>query len=243
MTTEDDWKRWCERFDRTHNGVIRLFHDRAIWRIILAMLEANKHVTRGGFGEYWLGSCYTASQLISIRRETGADSDSIGIRRSLNSLEGNPRVATRAWHRQQIVQRGHQGEDLDCLASGFNRFAAPGQPFIDPALVRQDITALQAVITRVNRYTNKTLAHRDDDISRGAPRAPDITWAELDAAIDAIGTIHKKYFSLRHPGESLWALTPLTPPGWIRLFGTAWMPPGFCMPDDLGFEPSGAPAY
>lgn len=50
------------------------------------MLGANKDVTRGGFGEYWLGSCYTASQLIGIRRETGADSRSIGIRRSLNSL-------------------------------------------------------------------------------------------------------------------------------------------------------------
>jgi hypothetical protein len=79
VTAQDDWQCWCDRFDKTHNDVIRLFHDRAIWRTILAMLDANPKVARGGFGEYWLESCYTDSMLIGIRRETGADSDSIGV--------------------------------------------------------------------------------------------------------------------------------------------------------------------
>lgn len=34
-------KRWCDQFDKLHNGVIQLFRDRAIWRTILAMLDAN----------------------------------------------------------------------------------------------------------------------------------------------------------------------------------------------------------
>lgn len=72
---------------------------------------------------------------------------------------------------------------------------------------------------------------------------PDITWAELDGAIDAIGRIHKKYYSLRHPGEPLGALTPLASPGWIQMFGTAWMPHGFIPPDDLSFETPRRPAY
>ena len=71
MTAQVDWQRWCDRFDRLHNGILRLFHDRGIWRTILAMLETNPRVARGGFGEYWLGSCYTDSMLIGIRRETG----------------------------------------------------------------------------------------------------------------------------------------------------------------------------
>jgi len=36
-----DWHRRCDRFDKIHNGVIRLFHDRAIWLPILTMLDAN----------------------------------------------------------------------------------------------------------------------------------------------------------------------------------------------------------
>lgn len=239
MTAQDDWQLWCQRFDKTHNGVIRLFHDRAIWRTILAMFDANPKVARGGFGEYWLGSCYTDSLLIGIRRETGADRDSIGLRRALVGLTSNPRMATRTWYVQQIRQRDHQGQEdwLAELDAGFNVFAAPGQPFIDAALVQQDITALEAVIRRVNAYTTKTIAHRDD-ILRAAPATPAVTWAELDAALDAVGNIHKKYYRLCHPGEALGGLTPLISPGWIEMFGTAWMPPGFTMPDHFDFDPA-----
>lgn len=58
------WEGWCGRFDQVENGVLRLFHDRMIWRTILAMLDQNREVQRGGFGEHWLGWCYTTTQLI-----------------------------------------------------------------------------------------------------------------------------------------------------------------------------------
>ena len=107
----------------------------------------------------------------------------------------------------------------------------------DAARIRQDIGALEAVISRVNTYTTKTIAHRDDN-PRRVPAAPAVTWAELDAAVDAVGGIYKKYYRLRHPGEALGALTPLKSPGWIQMFQTAWMPPGFIPPDGLDFEPA-----
>lgn len=241
MTAQDDWQRWCDRFDKIHNGVLRLFHGRAIWRTILAMLDANPLVARGGFGEYWLGSCYTDSMLIGIRRETGADSDSIGILRSLRGLASNPRMARRDWYEQRIRQGDHRGRgawELGELDGGFNIFAGPGQPFIDASRVKQDITALETVISRVNTFTTKTIAHRDD-VLRGAPAAPAVTWGELDVALDAVGSIYKKYYRLRHPGEALGALTPLRSPAWIEMFQTAWMPPGFTLPDHHEFEPSG----
>jgi hypothetical protein len=169
-----------------------MFHDRAIWRTILAMLNANPKVARGGFGEYWPGSCYTDSLLIGIRRETGGDRGSIGLLRSLKALTSNPRMATRAWYVQQVRLRDHQGWDVRALAEldpGFDRYAGPGRPFIDPALVQQDISALEAVITHLNTYTSKAIAHRDDDVQRRVRVAPPVTWAELDAALDAVGCL------------------------------------------------------
>jgi hypothetical protein len=242
VTLQDDWQRWCDRFDKLHNGVIRLFHDRAIWRTILAMLDANPGIARGGFGEYWLGSCYTDSMLIGIRRETGADGGSIGLQRCLAGLSAAPRIARRDWYEHQVRQRGHQdwdGWDLAAIDAAFDIFAAPGQPFIDATRVTKDIAALEAVISRVNAYTTKSIAHRDDkpDLIL-LPAAPPVTWAELDAALDAVGGIYKKYYRLRHPGEVLGALTPLISPGWIQMFQTAWMPIGFTPPDDLDFEPA-----
>ena len=193
------------------------------------MLDANPQVARGGLGEYWLGSCYTDSMLIGIRRETGADNESIGIRRSLNSLASSPRMATRSGYEQEARQR-NQGRDaweLAELDAAFNIFAAPGQPFIDSARVRQDITALDAVISRVNTYTSKAIAHRDDtrrECPWGVPVGLAVTRGELDAAVDAVGNIYKKYYRLRHAGEALGILTPLKSPGWIQMFETAWMP-------------------
>lgn len=238
VRAEDDWQRWCARFDQTEKGVLRLFHDRAIWRTILAMLD-NSEVNRGSFGEHWLGWCYTTTQLIAVRRECDADSSSAGILRSLKALASTPRMATRSWYIQQINQREHGDLDPQQSDAGFNMFAAASAPFISTALVQRDIDALSAVITKVNTFTTKNLAHRDDITSR-AP-APAVTWGELDSAIDAVGNMHKKYYRLRHPGESLGALTPLISPGWIQMFGTAWMRPGFTMPDDLSFEPHTCP--
>jgi hypothetical protein len=48
VTAQDDWQRWCDRFDKTHNGILRLFHDRAIWWTILVMFDANPAVARNG---------------------------------------------------------------------------------------------------------------------------------------------------------------------------------------------------
>jgi hypothetical protein len=238
VAAQDDWQRWCDDFDKLHNGILRLFHDRAIWRTILAMFDANPGVARGGFGEYWLGSCYTDSMLIGIRRETGDDARSIGILRSLSKLAGKPQIASRFWYEQEVRQRnqGRDAENLAELDSGFNIFAAPGQPFIDAARVRQDIATLKAVIKRVNDYTNKTIAHRADD-PRGVPADSAVTWGELDAALDAVGNIYKKYYRLRHAGEAFGILTPLKSPACVQMFQTAWMPSGFILPDNLAFEP------
>jgi hypothetical protein len=53
----------------------------------------------------------------------------------------------------------------------------------------------------------------------------------------AVGTIHKKYYSLCYPGEALGSLTPLKTREWTRLFDTAWMPPGFVAPHEFEFDP------
>lgn len=89
----------------------------------------------------------------------------------------------------------------------------------------------------MNIFTNKVLAHRDDRVGCGAPAVPPVTWADLDDAIDTVGKIHKKYYSLRHPGESLGTLTPIKSREWTRLFDKAWKSADFEVPNDLDFNP------
>jgi hypothetical protein len=100
---------------------------------------------------------------------------------------------------------------------------------------------LKAVIGRVNAYTTKAIPHRDDAIAREGPAALAVTWGELDAALDALGNIHKKYYRLCHPGEALGGLTPLISPGWMEMFRTAWMPASFTPPRAMDCGTRGSP--
>jgi hypothetical protein len=234
---EDEWQRWCARFDQAHNGVIRLFHDRSVWRTIRQMIDTNSAVHQTGIAENWLAWCYTTTQLIGIRRECAGDRDSVGYRRLLNGLASNPRMATRSWYKAELRIRGIDGEDLDRLSADFDRFTQPASPFVDSRLILDDLERLETVVAKAENYTNKMLAHRTDKLSEsGAIEPPPITWEELDTAINTIGQIHRKYYRLRFPATDLWHLTPLTHPGWDRMFDTAWKAAGFVPLDDLSFE-------
>lgn len=236
MTFEEQWQAWCARSDETHNGVVLLFHNRAVWRTIRKMIDTNPAVEQTGFAENWLARCYTTTQLVGIRRECDGDKDSIGLRRSLKHLSGTPRMATREWYRSELLSRtpGLTEDDLAWRMAGFDDFAGPGKAFIDARLVEEDIARLEAALEKAETYTNKVIAHRDD-IRNTAP-AP-ITWGDLDSALNTVGEIHRKYFKLRHAGGILPVITPIPQGfGWDKMFETAWKPEGFVPPDDLSFE-------
>ena len=238
MTREEQWQAWCARFDETHHGVILLFHNRAVWRTIRAMIDTNPAVRRTGFAENWLARCYTTTQLVGMRRECDDDSGSIGLRRSLKQLASAPRMATRAWYRSELLARtpDRTPDDLARLVTGFDEFAEPSAAFIDPRRVQADMDRLEAALAKAETYTNKVIAHRDD--VRGAATAPaPITWGELDNALNTVGAVHRKYFKLRHAGTHLGSLTPIPQDlGWDKMFDTAWKPEGFVAPDDLSFD-------
>lgn len=231
MTRQEEWQSWCERFDETHHGVIVLFHDRAVWRTTRAMIDTNPVIRQTGTVENWLARCYTTTQLVGIRRECDGDKTSIGIRRALTHLAGCPRIATRAWYAEELARRDpdRTPEELDRLVAGFDQFAGPGKAFVDPALVKLDLERLSTAVEKAETYTNKVLAHRDD-VTSGTMAATHLTWGDLDSAINMIGEIHKKYYTLRHPATMLGTLTPLAPLGWDTMFETPWKPVGFVPP-------------
>lgn len=240
-TNAEQWQTWRDRFEQRHRGVLRLFYDRGIWRSIQAMLDQNPAVPRGGLGEQWLASCYATSQLIGMRRETDDDKGTTGMLRALRNLEGRPRMVTRAWYEQQIRTDfpGRETWEYDEMNALFNQFADRGKAYIDIGRVTADIARLTGVIDRVKTYTNKVIAHREAKITVGATTALPIIWDELDDALNNIGAIHAKYYSLSRPGQTHPILTPYIPPMWMHMFGTAWMSPGFTPPDYLDNNPPG----
>lgn len=62
-----------------------------------------------------------------------------------------------------------------------------------------------------------------------------MTWDEINTAIDVIGEIWKRYYTLRRPAHQLSAMTPSLHPGWAAMFETAWLPDGFMLPPEHKF--------
>lgn len=216
-----------------------MFHNRAVWRTILAMWDANPEVARGGFAERWVARCYTTTQLIAIRREADADArnNPSSLYRALKGLASNPRMATRLQYEGALASMetgDHIPEVFDDLAAGFNVFAAPGAPFVNSTLIKADLDRLADVSAKAATYATRILAHRTD-FNESRPRPLPVTWGELDAAIDTIGELFSKYYRLRWPSMSLASVTPDVPLGWDRMFEAAWKPAGFAAPDSASF--------
>jgi hypothetical protein len=74
----------------------------------------------------------------------------------------------------------------------FDRFTAqPGDERIDRQAVRADIQTLQQIGDVVQQYVNEVIAHAADETTHEVP-----TYADLNAAIDQIGELVRKYASL-----------------------------------------------
>ena len=187
------------------------------------MIEAKPDVQRSGIVEYWLTRCYTTSQMTAIRRQIDRNRRAASLWHCLDLLAKEPAMATRSWFAGQLEDRGVDPRYLASQVAAFDRFAGPGEDHVNISLVLEDMECLMLAAKTAKTVVNKVFAHHE---YRPGADSPEITWGEFDSAIDVVGDLYKKYYGLRHPGGVLGNLTPDLPPGWDRMFETAWKSPG-----------------
>jgi len=214
----ETWLRW---FEQISNETYTLFLYREYWRGLAEMTQANDTIPPSTFFDA-LGVWYAATQATSIRRQLDADDRSISFRNMLADIEAHPEVMTRERHLKlwrtddprQIVQEGtkQRGNAL------YDNFAGPENNEIDPALTKADLKQLCTNGKPVRTFVNKAIAHTDE-VALGSTA----TYAELNAVIDELGELLKKYSLLLTAGS----LVELVPVGdeWRRAFLVAWWKP------------------
>lgn len=228
--TATEWGQWCSQFDALHNEVLGLHHSRRMWRTVRSMIETNPAVRRSGIAEYWMNQSYSVCQLVAVRRQTDGRKGVVSLHRSLDHLARKPSMVTRAWFSQELESNPKSRPYAASLAAGFDDFADPGQAQVKASSVAADRDQLTAAADRAKQVVDESLAHLADP-TRGGTGPPAITWGDLDIAVDTIGNLYKKYYRLSHPGAILGNLEPNLPPGWDRIFETAWKPIGFSAGD------------
>lgn len=220
--TPTGWARWCSQFDALKDEVLSLYHSRRVWRVIRAMIETNPAVQRSGIAEHWLTQCYSVAQLVGVRRQVDQRKDIVSLWRLLDGLARRPAIGTRSWFTAQLQSRPESAPYASRLAMEFDKFAGASGSTVDKKVVEADRDHLWTVAEAAKSVVDQFVAHQAD-VTHPEYRGPAlITWGELDAAIDTVGELYKKYYRLRYPGMVLGNLEPDLPAGWDRIFQTPW---------------------
>lgn len=218
----------------------RLFHNRHVWLTIEEMWKAPTAVELNTVVTNWFTRLYVVTQVAGVRRECDSDKDTSSLRWCLDELVRFPEVVSRARYEAAIDAGPSRDDELKAsVKSGFDMFSGPGLPHIDAQLVQTDINTLASTFDTVRKYTNKILLHRQRN---GAALGLSLSWAELDAALNVVGAMLKRYYRLRHPGSALGHLAPELPLGWTTPFEVPWLPDGFVPLPALSIEDHVGPA-
>lgn len=160
------------------------------------------------------------SQVLSIRRQLDVRGDTVSLRRLLADIARHPRVASRERHVSIWIDNGVNQVLKEEAHRNFDRFSGDrGRDWIDATLVRADVEKLRAVGAVAERYANEVLAHTALRQTHSVP-----TYADLNAAIDQIGALVKKYASLL-TATVLTQLEPVIQEDWMAPFRQPWIPP------------------
>lgn len=220
MDEEQEWELWRTwlgeepKNPSIYQDVISMYAARAIWWGFTSIHgrapdEARKNATF----QQWIASNYFTSQAIGIRRQADLRTEVISLAALIKRVADAPEVLSRA--RFSDSRRGDEDadRDFDTLTS------AVGLDHIDPATPLDDLKRLRDRTESVRTWATKEVAHYDP--KKGTFEVG-LTYRDLHAAIDLIGELFQKYYSLIRVQHV--ALDLLVMSAWQVIFRVAWIP-------------------
>ena len=216
-----------------------MFHNRHIWKNLIAMLEQNRTLTDTAIVNNWIIRTYVHSQCSAVRRLSDDDTKKISLCRCLHDLRKSPWLVTRSRYEDLVTAEAKARGTIDAvpgegwradsdaillarLYASYDEFAGGSGNELDRGRLEKDLGELGEATKAVETFTNERVAHisYEDNLS-------DLKFGELDTAIHAVGELAKKYYRLRHPAQRFWYITPTVPPRWLAAFQHPWWTPDF----------------
>ena len=220
MSAEDDlyaqWLKWLETIE---DETMTLWLYRDYWRGLVEMTQENDGIPPSTFFDA-LGVWYVAAQATAVRRQLDRDPRSISLWRLLGDIAEHPEVMTRERHvalwledTDDERERAHNERRAN---ENYDKFAGEGNDVIAPERTLEDRERLVTLAKPITDHVNKSVAHTDEENLAAVP-----TWEDLNAALDELGELLKKYVSLLK-AEWLARVAPVQQTPWERAFTVAW---------------------
>ena len=229
FSDDERWANWCADFDEVESEVISLFHTRWMWRAITDLMNNGVPERQYVVVQNYFIRTYVATVCTAIRREGDRDTRTTSLARCLQALVDCPHFGTRTRY-LALAREAHANSGFTdtYLASGFDRFAPDGSETVDPTIVEQALGRLSTSSALVKKYTNKVLAHRERP--SGVVEELTLTFDDINDALDEIGRVMTMFYSLRHPGTHLAAVTPVPDLQFVEMFKVPWYSQGWAPP-------------
>lgn len=213
---------WNERLDRIEDDVQELLTRRYIFRRLQEIVEANVRLHRPSHLYPYLVSTYASSAVAGVRRHTrndrpARDGSLIGL---LTDIRDNSNLLTRARH-IGLYEVAGMPPDMAARSgsAAFDELASPEATHLERRHVQPDITSLRRSASTIEHYATRRIAHLD---LRGPDRIP--TFPELDAALDELGRIVRRYVFLIRGYDT--DVVPTLDGGWEAVLMEPWIPAG-----------------
>lgn len=218
LSDDDRWQQWRDSYDVADAEITALFHQRHVWRNLLAMLQGRPDIKHHSVVNSWLSTGYTQTIAVGIRRQWDRNGRRPTMGRLLSELAEHSHVAS--WERYSAQERG----ETEAGAHGWLLFALQPGGSIDPDRVRTDLADFDTKSAVAREWVNTSLAHRDRDTRVPALR---VRFDDLNGGLETLGGLLQHYLGLFRPGTQRPTVTPEPGLGWLEMFDTAWLPEDF----------------
>ncbi|GAA2034546.1 hypothetical protein GCM10009839_38840 [Catenulispora yoronensis] len=228
MNLDERWQRWTERFAQAERDIRDLFHNRHVWVALTRMWdETAAEIELNTIVRNWHIRLYVTTQVTGIRRECDPGTTTSSLLNCLQELTKFPSMMDRARFEANVDANPEIANEFKAVNKRkFDQFAtSTTSGELDVTKIDADIERLKGAAEAARRYMNKIVGHREFP-----PKPITLSWADLDGALNMVGIVQKRYYSLWNAAVIKGNLTPELPAGWEHPYRFAWRPTHFEVP-------------
>lgn len=190
--------------------LLRLWQN--VFKAIQEIIRRNESLHVPSVFYEFLPNSYSTLICMGIRRIADKGKrQGISLPRLLERIATRPELLSRSYFAELYEPHQRRWADHD-----FNEAAGEGRDHLTADEIQQDVKVIEAARNRVEAFVDKRLAHHDEDPPSIVP-----TFADLDAALDEIEVILKKYYLLFRAGEYMFQ--PVIQYDWLAPFRHQWL--------------------
>lgn len=214
MDIEKTFQKWHKWLKVIHSEMITLLMNRYIFNEVQEIVEGNPRIQKPTIYYSFLGQTYSATQLITVRRQVKNDKDSISFAGFLTELSVHPEILTT----KRFVMHYDDGIPRKQAYVTFSKLFDPNNTgHLESKIVVNDLKQLNEYAKRIDDYTDKRIAHYDEREPKSIP-----TFVDLDKIIDYLEKI-TKFYLLLFEAVSFMTLIPTIQYNWKVVFREKWI--------------------